>query len=385
MKTSLIAAYCLAFLFVAAVGSDVFAGAKSSAGGSIADRSYVPDVDQGAFSVTSFLRKPDADDGGTFFESESSVAGPTLKAKSTAALANSFPPPLFSVTGHASAEWDDELTPQSPDVLIDLQNGLLNTVDVWFFPNLKGHGSHGQMNFLSSVYLPNSPNNLNKYGVLQAEWDGPNHPYSPPDFAMPELLKFPATWFLDVVRYKMSLSVDAYATSPGEVATVDFSHTAILPPIVIADKYGMPIPELAGRNFNFVGSSGFVYTSLTAVPAPVGDYNHNGVVDAADYVVWRNSVGTGTIAADGNNDGLVDDEDYKIWRMHFGQIIDYGVGLGAGVAIPEPATGMIALIGALTCAIPMQRGRQLQTNSKVRAASARCGRPIFLRAESAQW
>lgn len=57
-------------------------------------------------------------------------------------------------------------------------------------------------------------------------------------------------------------------------------------------------------------------------PAFFGDYNQNGVVDAADYVVWRKTLGATGITpysgADGNGNGMVDDADYGVWRSHFG-------------------------------------------------------------------
>ena len=48
---------------------------------------------------------------------------------------------------------------------------------------------------------------------------------------------------------------------------------------------------------------------------PLGDYNHNGIVDAADYTVWRDSSATSGsgLAADGNGDGMVTQLDYDIW------------------------------------------------------------------------
>ena len=54
-----------------------------------------------------------------------------------------------------------------------------------------------------------------------------------------------------------------------------------------------------------------------------GDYNGNGEVDAADYVVWRrswNQMGDETHhpAADANHDFVVDDTDFEAWRRHFG-------------------------------------------------------------------
>ena len=51
-----------------------------------------------------------------------------------------------------------------------------------------------------------------------------------------------------------------------------------------------------------------------------GDYNHNLIVDAADYVVWRNQLGsTGTgLAADGNGDNMVNQLDYSVWKANYG-------------------------------------------------------------------
>jgi hypothetical protein len=62
---------------------------------------------------------------------------------------------------------------------------------------------------------------------------------------------------------------------------------------------------------------------LQVVPSLVGDYNENGVVDAADYVVWRHTLGeTGAgLAADGDGSGAVDQADYDLWRANFGAIV----------------------------------------------------------------
>jgi hypothetical protein len=56
-----------------------------------------------------------------------------------------------------------------------------------------------------------------------------------------------------------------------------------------------------------------------------GDYTRNGVVDAADYVVWRKQQGTtGALpfaTADSNGDAMVDDADYGVWRANFGNAL----------------------------------------------------------------
>ncbi len=91
-----------------------------------------------------------------------------------------------------------------------------------------------------------------------------------------------------------------------------------------------------------------------------GDYNHDGVVDTADYIVWRNSVGSSVnLAADGNNNELVDAGDYTFWRSHFGQTAGSGSGSGADLSqstVPEPATVFLLSIGAV--AAFMQRGKR---------------------------
>jgi hypothetical protein len=79
-----------------------------------------------------------------------------------------------------------------------------------------------------------------------------------------------------------------------------------------------------------------------------GDYNANGIVDAADYVVWRKSAGrTGIgLAADANRDGTVDTNDYNIWKTHFAATTSSG--FGASAVVPEPAAMVTLLVGIST-------------------------------------
>jgi hypothetical protein len=84
----------------------------------------------------------------------------------------------------------------------------------------------------------------------------------------------------------------------------------------------------------------------------LGDYNGNGVVDAADYVVYRATLGTsGTaLAADGNGNGVIDAGDYDVFRSSFGHQAGSGAGV-SGAAVPEPAAvwliamGVVAIVG----------------------------------------
>jgi hypothetical protein len=72
------------------------------------------------------------------------------------------------------------------------------------------------------------------------------------------------------------------------------------------------------------------------LPGLPGDYNQNGVVDAADYTVWRDTLGsTTTLTADGSGNGTVDTADYSFWRARFGQSAS-----GSTLAVAEfPGSG----------------------------------------------
>jgi fibronectin-binding autotransporter adhesin len=84
-------------------------------------------------------------------------------------------------------------------------------------------------------------------------------------------------------------------------------------------------------------------TSAGVAPGVAGDYNGNGVVDMADYVLWRNG---GPLQNEGSTPGSVDASDYDYWRTHFGNTSGSGSGLGSGSAVPEPGSLMLLVIAA---------------------------------------
>jgi hypothetical protein len=91
--------------------------------------------------------------------------------------------------------------------------------------------------------------------------------------------------------------------------------------------------------------------TIQAVLPPPGDYNGNGIVDAADYTVWRDTLGSTTdLRANGDSSGasagVIDQADYNVWKTNFGA--HAGSGSDVGAAVPEPATLWIFLTGILT-------------------------------------
>jgi hypothetical protein len=85
-----------------------------------------------------------------------------------------------------------------------------------------------------------------------------------------------------------------------------------------------------------------VLTDFESAGIP-GDYNQNGVVDAADYVVWRNNLGAppGTLPNDIDG-GVIGQAQYDTWKANFGNAL--GSGSLANRAVPEPAAAILTLI-----------------------------------------
>ena len=94
-----------------------------------------------------------------------------------------------------------------------------------------------------------------------------------------------------------------------------------------------------------------------------GDYSKNGVVDAADYVLWRKTLGsTWDLQADGSGNGFVDQADYTFWRSNYGAVVVPSGGSGSG-------SGAEADVGELTS--PANLSAALAAASSVASSPAR--------------
>jgi hypothetical protein len=106
-----------------------------------------------------------------------------------------------------------------------------------------------------------------------------------------------------------------------------------------------PSNTLAGNSpTNFLGHAGTI--DLSIIP---GDYNDDGVVDTADYVVWRENLNTTNTIPNDTTPGWVMDEDYVVWKAEFGRAAGTAAGLGSisSNTVPEPESLAILLLGVL--------------------------------------
>jgi hypothetical protein len=107
-------------------------------------------------------------------------------------------------------------------------------------------------------------------------------------------------------------------------------------------------------SFNFAAFA----TNPVAATSPyvLGDFDHDGQVTASDYNVWRASFGSTTqLDADANGNHVVDAADYVVWRQQLsianGQVV---VPLSS-FTVPEPCALAMAFVGLAMFPIPRFR------------------------------
>ncbi|QDU55597.1 PEP-CTERM sorting domain-containing protein [Aeoliella mucimassa] len=89
----------------------------------------------------------------------------------------------------------------------------------------------------------------------------------------------------------------------------------------------------------------------------VGDFNADGIVNLADYTVWRDHLGLNTGIADASGDGYVTKHDYDVWQQNFGTVLDGNLAQLTSGAVPEPATSVLTLFGLALCVVARRRHR----------------------------
>jgi hypothetical protein len=106
-------------------------------------------------------------------------------------------------------------------------------------------------------------------------------------------------------------------------------------PFSIWNEYSALVDNRPG-NDGYIQSRKSLVTFVGVVPDPTGppgDFNQDGIVDAADYVVWRKT-------------GINGQQGYDDWRSHFGQTAGSGSSTVANTTVPEPAARVMVMFAA---------------------------------------
>jgi endonuclease I len=104
--------------------------------------------------------------------------------------------------------------------------------------------------------------------------------------------------------------------------------------------------NLSGENLpgDLAQQLSLTLTGTVAAALLTGDYSGDGFIDAADFTVWQDTLGsTVELAADGDGSGTVDAPDYDVWVTHYGEPTP-------ATAVPEPASLAIAALALFATA-----------------------------------
>jgi hypothetical protein len=135
------------------------------------------------------------------------------------------------------------------------------------------------------------------------------------------------------------LATEGSITAPADnILTYEASGTGSF----LINSYDLPGIGFQDTKFSwaFISFDNPLFPSPASSGIKVGDYNLDGYVDVHDYRVWKVQSGmTGTgLAADGNRDNVVNAGDYVIWRNSLSGPV------GPAVTVPEPASTVLAAL-----------------------------------------
>jgi uncharacterized delta-60 repeat protein len=179
----------------------------------------------------------------------------------------------------------------------------------------------------------------------------------------------PTFWDIVLVRYDANGALDLTFNGGGKVTTNSGAEFDAVNSLVLQSDGKIIV---AGSR----GGKGTTSTDITLaryegdpISTLVGDYNRSGTVDAADYVLWRNTRGAVVAAysgADGDGDGAIDQDDYDLWRANFGHMLPVAssAALAAPSAPDNAVTPALPTIDSVTStAMPTTGRRNLRPQS----------------------
>jgi autotransporter-associated beta strand protein len=163
----------------------------------------------------------------------------------------------------------------------------------------------------------------------------------------------------DAITNSSTLSLGGFATMTLGSGINDQIGTLILDGVQQpAGTYGSSQSGAVNKRDVYFSGTGI----LTVGPSIlVGDYNNDGIVNAADYVVWQKNVGQPSQTLPNDTTGvIIGKAQYDLWRSSFGNTVPVPAtgAVEMASAIPEPtslallALGLVALAVFSTCRGP---------------------------------
>ncbi len=148
-----------------------------------------------------------------------------------------------------------------------------------------------------------------------------------------------ATSAADIEGGKLVLDLDDFNFTPTSMLTlIDVAPAGQDGPFLFGPFGEVTFLGNTTATVNYDEANGNVFLSdfmSTDPPGIFGDYNDDGKVDAADYVVWRKHNGTTAVLPNDRSSGFVNSADYDDWRANFGLMSG---GSSLAEAVPEPGT-----------------------------------------------
>lgn len=213
----------------------------------------------------------------------------------------------------------------------------------------------------SNLVVPTGQSSANKHMLIATPGFSALTGGVTPDFTLPDPIANGAFFNPNAA----SITITFVASGDAPV----FSGTALpkdgVNSLTDANASGVPgnatnIGQTLNSPTNFAGAAGSV--NVPPPPTTTGDYNGDLHVDAADYTVWRDTVGAAVLAgsgADGDGDGTIDDGDYEFWKTRFGNAVPPGAASAtAAIVVPEPTIASLAMGGIVALALVAIRERE---------------------------
>ena len=215
--------------------------------------------------------------------------------------------------------------PVDGDVVLQNQSNLSITID--------GYNIHSD----SSSLRPNDWNSLDDQDAVDGTWDEAGVTASEFSSNMADDLSELQSGAATLLNGGATYDLGSLFRTTGSGGTQDLSFSYLI------------------EGDNYFTEGVVVYRDVDFQQVS-GDYNGDGMVDQADYVVWRNNLGNSVTAgtgADGNGNGTVDVADYQVWKTNFGTTATASISSLNGAAVPEPST--VVLLALAGMAVGLRR------------------------------